>query len=79
MFPQSSRPESLGFPSYPVPLNTPPLRTLQQQQQQQQQQQHQGSPSLIAKLGRIAPRSMNQTANLHGGFNITKWAQCHDW
>ena len=27
--PQSSRPESLGFPSYPLPLNTnPPLRTL---------------------------------------------------
>ena len=24
--PQSSRPESLGFPSYPPPLNIPPLR-----------------------------------------------------
>ena len=28
--PQSSQTESLGFPSYPLPLNTPgPLRTLQ--------------------------------------------------
>ena len=26
--PQSSRPESLGFTSYPLPLDTPPLRTL---------------------------------------------------
>ena len=24
--PQSSRPESLGFPSYPLPLNLPPLK-----------------------------------------------------
>ena len=27
--PQSSQTESLGFPSYPPPLNTPPLGTLQ--------------------------------------------------
>ena len=27
--PQSSQTESLGFPSYPLPLNTPPLRILE--------------------------------------------------